>query len=309
MRKLSTALLLTILVLSLTYATIGQGDTDSRPDRILANLKLKYPQLENANIVMGELKASPYGSLDEGSFTINGQQTQKFLVSDDDKALYFVTEAIDVSLDAEEIRAEIAKQEVEKLAQAAERREELDAVVAGQPFRGHPDAPVTIVEYSDFQCPYCARGAITVEQILEKYPDDVKFVFQHFPLNNHPWAKPAAVAAHCAGLQDSDAFWSLHDDYFKNQTALNPDNVLEESRSYLAGSSIDIGKWTNCAENKESAEYKEAAAAVDAALATGQKYGVSGTPAFFVNGHFLNGAQPLTAFEPLIAAAKEDAEG
>lgn len=309
MRKLPSAVLLMILCFSLATAAIAEGDTDARKDRILANLKMKYPQLQKANVVMGELKASAYGSLDEGSFTINNQQTQKFLVSNDDKALYFVADPIDVSRNEEEIKAEMARQEAEELAKAAERHQELEELIVGQPFRGNPDAPVTIVEYSDFQCPYCARGAKTVEEILEKYPNDVKVVFQHFPLGFHPWAKPAAVAAHCAGMQDNDTFWNLHDDYFENQKALNPGNVLEKTRDYLADSSIDMEKWANCAENKESDEYKEAVAAVDAAMATGGKYGVTGTPGFFVNGRFLNGAQPLAAFEPLIAAAKKQAGG
>ncbi|MEM7356614.1 MAG: thioredoxin domain-containing protein [Acidobacteriota bacterium] len=307
MRKLFTVFLLTILGLAVSQAAIGQSDADARKGRILANLKMKYPQLAQANVVMNEIATGAFGSLDKGSFTINGQQTQNFLVSSDDKQLYFVTDPIDVSLDEGQIQAELARKEAEELAEAAERNKELEAAVAGHPYRGNPDAPVTIVEYSDFQCPYCARGAKTVDEILEKYPNDVKVVFQHFPLGFHQWAKPAAVAAHCAGLQNNDAFWSLHDDYFENQKAINPGNVIEKSKGFLAGSSIDMDAWTNCAENKESEEYKAAVAAVDAAMATGGKYGVTGTPGFFVNGRFLNGAQPLAKFEPLIAAAKKQA--
>ena len=84
--------------------------------------------------------------------------------------------------------------------------------------------------------------------------------------------------------------------------------MLAKSKEYLAGSGLDMDKWSNCAENKDSAEYKAASAAVDAAMEAGKKHGVSGTPGFFVNGHFLNGAQPLSAFEPLIEAAKKNAD-
>lgn len=307
MKKPSTALLALGLALAFACGAVAQSETDDRNDRILANLKVKFPQLAQATVTMNEIKASAYGSLDEGSFTINGQQTQKFLVSNDDKALFFITDPIDVSLNAEQIQAEVAKKEAEELAEAAKRSQELAAMVAGQPFRGNPEAAITIVEYSDFQCPYCARGAATVDQVLEKYPNDVKVVFQHFPLDFHKWAKPAAVAAHCAGVQNGDAFWSLHDSYFKDQKALTPENVLAKSKEYLAESSIDMGQWAICAENTESSEYKEAVAAVDAAMAAGKKFGVSGTPGFFVNGRFLNGAQPLAAFEPLIEAAKKEA--
>ncbi len=136
----------------------------------------------------------------------------------------------------------------------------------------------------------------------------MKFVFKHFPLNFHPWAKPAAIASECAAVQNDDAFWNLHDSFFKDQKALNPGNVMAKSKEYLAGSGLDMEQWTNCAENKESDEYKAASAAVDAHMATGQKHGVTGTPGFFVNGTFLNGAQPLAAFEPLIEAAKKNAD-
>ncbi len=306
MRKLVTLSLL-VFCLALGAAAAQADDAGDRKEKILANLKARFPQLQQASVTINDLEPSPYGSLDQGSFTINNQQTQKFLVSSDDKALYMVSEPIDVSKNAEEIQAELAKQEADKAAEAAERNKELMALTAGQPFRGNPDAPVTIVEYSDFQCPYCARGAKTVEEILEKYPQDVKIVFQHFPLNFHPWAKPAAIAADCAAKQDQEAFWKLHDKYFEDQKALNPGNVLAKSKEYLADSGLDMAKWSACAEDKDSAEYKEMAAAVDAEMATGQKFGVSGTPGFFVNGHFLNGAQPLAAFEPLIDAAKKDA--
>ena len=312
MRKLFTASLL-ILALAFGLTAIGQEAEDPAAERkakILANLKAKFPQLGQANVNMGDLEPSAYGSLDQGSFTISsgrGTQTQKFLVSSDDKALYMISDPIDVSLSAEQIAAQEAAKKAEEAKQAAVRAKEIEELVAGLPTRGNPDAPVTIVEWSDFQCPYCARGADTVEQILEKYPDDVKFVFQHFPLNFHPWAKPAAIAADCAGKQDPDAFWSLHDKYFENQKALNPGNVLAKSKEYLAETEIDMDKWSACAEDKESEEYKAMAESVDAAMKAGQKYGVTGTPGFFVNGHFLNGAQPLSAFEPLIEEAKKSA--
>ncbi len=307
MRRLLTVLFLTALALTFGQAVVGEeGDAD-RKDKILANLKHKYPQLAKATVVMGDLKASRYGSLDEGSFTVNGKP-QNFLISNDDTELYMVSAPIDVSMSAEELKVAQAKREAEEAAAAAERNVELAALAEGVPIKGNPDAPVTIIEFSDFQCPYCSRAANTVEQILAKYPNDVKFVFQHFPLGFHPWAKPAAIASECAANQNDDAFWTLHDKYFENQKALNPGNVIAKSKEYLEGSEVDMEQWSNCAENQESEEYKAASAAVDAAMAAGKKHGVSGTPGFFVNGHFLNGAQPLAAFEPLIEAAKKGAD-
>ncbi len=173
-----------------------------------------------------------------------------------------------------------------------------------EPVRGDPRAPVTIVEFADFQCPYCSRAANTVEQILEKYGDDVKHVFRHFPLRTHRWARSAAIAAHCAGQQNPAAFWILHDQYYQNQKQLNPGNLLAKSKEYLAGSSIDLTLWSRCSQDEHSSGYKAAAAAVDADVALGQKLGVSGTPSFFINGELLRGAKPITAFEPLIEKHK-----
>ncbi len=310
MRRLLTLLLLTAFALTLGPAAFGEGDDEARKEKIAANLKHKFPDLGKANMVMGEIKKGAYGTLDEGSFTMTtrrGQQTQKFLVSSDDSALFMISEPIDVSMSTEEIQVAQAKQQAEEAAAAAVRNTELAALTKDAPFKGNADAPVTIIEFSDFQCPYCSRAADTVAEILKKYPDDVKFIFQHFPLNFHPWAKPAAIASECAAAQNEKAFWNLHDSYFADQKALNPGNVMAKSKEYLEGFDLDMEKWSDCAENKESAEYKAASAAVDAAMAAGQKHGVSGTPGFFVNGKFLNGAVPLSAFEPLIEEAKKNA--
>jgi protein-disulfide isomerase len=297
-------LLLSVIVID---PALAQESATDRKDRILANIKLAFPQLKDVALTMGVIGPTEYSDFDEGSFTVGGRQTHRFLVTKDGTKLYLLSgNPIDVSRSQEEIEAELAKLAAAEAEAAAARLSELEAAIANQPYRGPADAPVTIVEFSDFQCPYCSRGAKTVEQIIEKYPSDVKFVFKHFPLGFHPWAKPAAVASHCASLQEAGAFWTLHDQYFENQAQLNPGNILEKSKEYLAGSSIDMKAWSTCAEDATSDEHKAALASVDADIALGGKLGVSGTPGFFVNGAFLNGAQPITAFEPLIEAAKAE---
>lgn len=299
-------LLVTGLVVSPVLAEEGPAD---RKEQILANLKLTFPQLEKMAVSMGTIGPSGYSNLDEGSFTINGQKTQRFLVSQDNKQLFLVIgEPIDVSRSKDEIKAEIAMRAAAEAEKVDAVREKLAATIANLPYRGAADAPVTIVEFSDFQCPYCAKGAETAKQIIEKYPNDIKFVFKHFPLNNHPWAKPAAIASYCATLQKDEAFWTLHDNYFKYQKQINPGNVIEKSKEYLKGSNIDMAAWTTCAVDVNSEAYKTASAVIDADLALGQELGVSGTPGFFVNGALLEGAQPITAFEPLILAAKTKPE-
>jgi len=303
--KMTVVTCLTLLAILALVPLFAQEDAGARKEQILANLKLQFPQLEKAQLTMGEISASDFAGLDRGSFTIVGRGDQHFFVTNDNTKLWMIgAQPIDVSKSTDELAAEIAKREAAKAAEAAARVQTLNDAIAGEPVRGNPDGSITIVEFSDFQCPYCTRGADTVEQLLEKYPNDVKFVFKHFPLGFHNWAKPAAIAANCAGDQNDEAFWMLHDKYFEDQGQINKDNVLDKSKEYLAGSGLDMAKWSTCAEDNESAEYKAVAAEVDADMALGKSLGVSGTPGFFVNGTFLNGAQPLAAFEPLIQSAK-----
>ncbi len=304
MRKLSTLVLFALLMLPLAAVaqkdsgTMAKNDQEARKARILANLTLKFPPLAQAQVVMGDITPSGFQGLDSGSFQINGQ-TQHFLVTSDDKQLYLVAgEPIDVSRSKAEIDAEQAKM-------AAAREEQLAQAIEGMPVRGKADAPVTIVEFSDFECPYCERGFKTVEQILQKYPDDVKFIFKHFPLVQiHPWAKSAAIAAICATEQDPKAFWTLHDSFFENQKQINPGNVMDKAKGFLADTGIDLDAWSTCANDTSSDAHKAAEAKVSQSIETGKSLGVQGTPGFFVNGKFLNGAQPLAAFEPLIQQAK-----
>ncbi|MEL7059144.1 MAG: DsbA family protein [Acidobacteriota bacterium] len=306
-----------ILAFGLLLGCLGPTSVDAetggaeRKERILANLKLQFPQLEQLDVTVNDITASEFTGLDQGSFTVMAQgraNEQAFLVSNDDTKLYFIQgEPIDVSKTQDEIQAEIAQREEKAKEEALARVETLERAIAGDPVRGNPDGPVTIVEFSDFQCPFCSRGAQTMEQILEKYGNDVKFVYKHFPLGNHPWARPAAIATICAANQSDDAFWVLHDAFFANQRTLSTDNVMEKSRQWIEGAGIDMAAFTACTEDTDSPEHKAAAAQVTADMQLGQSLGVTGTPGFFVNGNFLNGAQPMEQFEPFIAQAKESA--
>ncbi len=287
------------------FASSADDLSSERQTRILANLKFQIPQLRDLQVVMGEIVASEHGGLDEGSFGVNGQQYH-FLVTGDDTRLFMLAgEPLDVSMSSEDIAA--ALDEEQRAAALAEHEVhlELAAFAEGMPVRGNPNASVTIFEFSDFQCPYCARAFTTVEQILERYPNDVKFVFLHYPLPNHPWAKPAAIATICAAEQDDEAFWALHDGYFRDQDDVNVGNVLAIGGDFLeaSGRDVDMAVWTNCASNAESETYQAAAIEVEQSLAAGNTYGVSGTPGFFVNGKFVNGAQPIETFEVVIDEA------
>src|SRR5436190_1729100 len=160
---------------------------------------------------------------------------------------------------------------------------------------GPADAKVTIVEYSDFQCPFCSRGYATIEnEVLKQYGDKVRFYYKSYPLPFHPWAKPGAVAAECAKQQKADAFWKLYKSFFENQAQINKDNVKEKATEYLADTGIDMTAWNDCFDNQKSA------AAVDAQMQEGSSVGVRGTPGFIINGRLVSGAQPFESFKNVI---------
>jgi len=170
----------------------------------------------------------------------------------------------------------------------------VDVDITGSPVKGDKNAPVTIVEFSDFECPFCGRYFTnTYSSIVENYIDTgkVKYVFKHFPLNFHASAQKASEAAECAG--DQEKFWEYHDVLFANQQALSVSNL----KQYASDLSLDTDDFNSCLD---SGKY---AAKVKQDLADGQAAGVSGTPSFFVNGQKLVGAQPYSAFEQAIEAA------
>ena len=195
------------------------------------------------------------------------------------------------------INAYIKKQEAEMQAAqaeaAAQAAKPVDVSLDDDAVEGDVDAPVTIVEFSDFQCPYCGRYIEeTYPQIKEKYIDTgkVKYIFRDFPLGFHQNARPAAIAAECVREEGGDsAFWAYHDVLFANQEELSADDL----KGYASEMGYDID---SCLDSEKYGDE------VDADMAEGASYGVSGTPAFFINGKKLVGAQPFAAFEAAIEA-------
>jgi protein-disulfide isomerase len=162
---------------------------------------------------------------------------------------------------------------------------------------GPATASVTIVEFSDFQCPYCSRVVPTMKEIAARYPEQVRIVFRHLPLNFHSNARIAAYGSICAGNQDR--FWEYHDLLFANQRALE----REQLSSYATSLGLDMDSFEACMSAPET----EALVAAD--LEAADRLGASGTPAFFINGIFLNGAQPVEVFDELIQEELAGSEG
>ncbi len=159
--------------------------------------------------------------------------------------------------------------------------------------RGNVDAPITIVEYSDFECPFCARFQDTVEQVLAAYPDQVRLVYRHFPLSFHPEAGPAGEASECAA--DQGKFWEFHDELFANTSNLSA-NLYRDIATDLG---LNLGDFNDCVS---SGKY---AAAVSEDQASGLAAGVGGTPHSIIiapDGSTtpISGALPFAQVQPVI---------
>ncbi|MBI3782362.1 MAG: thioredoxin domain-containing protein [Deltaproteobacteria bacterium] len=157
----------------------------------------------------------------------------------------------------------------------------------GRTARGKIGAPITIIEFSDYECPYCKRAFTTVEQVLKTYGDKIRFVHRDFPLPFHESARPAAEAALCANAQGK--FWEYQDKLF-------PSEDLSEAKlkSLAKDVGLDTGKFDDCLTKKPNG------ATIDKDVADGTEAGVNGTPAFFINGRMLSGAQPFEKFKEII---------
>jgi protein-disulfide isomerase len=175
----------------------------------------------------------------------------------------------------------------------------VEVSVDDDPSVGPENAPVTIIEFSDFQCPYCARfQSQTLPQILSNYGDRVLFVYRDFPLTSlHQYALKAAEAADCANEQG--AFWKYHDLLFQNQSALDDASL----KGYAASLGLDTTVFNQCLDTDkyQSEVQKDEQDGITA--------GVQGTPSFFVNGMLLTGAQPYSVFQAQIEAALAEAGG
>lgn len=164
----------------------------------------------------------------------------------------------------------------------------VDVSADDDPSKGPDDAPVTIVEFADFQCGYCGRSRETTTQIIAAYPEQVRFVYRDFPIDKHPRALFMAQAANCAA--DQGKYWEYYDLLFDTPRKTSDDDM----KAHAASLQLDAAAFATCYDSKK---YEEE---VNKDLEDGAAVGVSGTPAFFVNGRMVTGAQPFEAFAQII---------
>ena len=274
-RSLSLTVLACLTVAATSGLVFGQGADDQlikyyrKKNNVAPTMKVSTEGLKDST----NFKGSKEGILVVGEGAT--AKKQGFIATPDMKFVVF-GDTVDTSVDP--AKAVMAKIDLK-----------------GEPFEGAKDAKVTIVEYSDFQCPFCKRGYETLEkEVLKQYEGKVKIYFKHYPLGFHPWAEPSAIAAECAKEQKADAFWKVYRGYFENQQSVNPQNVKEKGQEFLKDSGIDMAKWNDCYDNKKTVDK------VKAQMQEGASLGVTGTPAFFINGRMLVGAQPFAKFKDVI---------
>lgn len=161
--------------------------------------------------------------------------------------------------------------------------------IAGAPFKGPEDAPITLVEFSDFHCPFCRRVKPTLAELLARYPDKIKLVYKDLPLDSlHPAARSAAEAARCA--HDQGKFWPFHDKVYERAPDASPATL----KAIATEVGLDLGAFDGCVS---SGKHRDT---VRRSVAEAEGFGATGTPAFFINGRLVAGALPLEQFTRVI---------
>lgn len=162
--------------------------------------------------------------------------------------------------------------------------------VGDSPYRGVPDAPITIIEFSDFNCTYCQQVQATLDELLDRYDGQIQIRYKYFPLNNNPTAShfQAAMAAECAYQQG--AFWEMHDVLFENPVNWDREMLIEQAKQL----DLNESSFILCLDSDATA------LRIESDLILGREYGVNATPTFFVNGRFVAGAVPIEFFEEVI---------
>ena len=246
-------------------ASPASSQTHKNIEAYLRNLYAFGPDVK---LIIGPLRESPVDGILETNVDVTigeNKEAAKFYVSKDGRFLF---------------RGDVSDMTKDPLAENLAQIRMTDA-----PALGDPKAPVTIVEYSDFECPVCRNLHDALRGILPNYAGKVRVIFKDFPIEQlHPWARTAAIAGRCAYQQKPDAFWKMYDLIYDNQEIISAANAWTKMTDYAAQSGLDADAFKSCMAGPE------ASAAVNASHANGEKLEVNSTPTVFVNGRRMVGA-------------------
>ncbi|MBU0460332.1 MAG: thioredoxin domain-containing protein [Nanoarchaeota archaeon] len=287
--KAISGILVILLIISIFTQGFNFADGAGVTGAATAELSLSEAEEQaltyvNTNLLQPPFTAELESSEDVGSMykitlSVAGQEIDSYLTKDGE---LFFPQGFDTSESLDDLTAPTTE------------TTRLDVSTDDDAVKGNPDATVTIVEFSEFQCPFCAKFfQETYPLIIKNYVDTgkVNYVFRDFPLDFHQNAQKAAEAAECAGEQDK--YYEMHDYLFTNQDYLEVENL----KGYAKDLGLDTTEFNDCLDSGEMEDE------VKADLAEGKTYGVSGTPAFFINGKMISGAQPYSVFTTEIEAA------
>ena len=246
----------------------GSSASSQTQKNIEAYLRNVYAFGPTVQLSAGPLKATAVEGILETNIDVvieGNKQTVKFYVSKDGKFLF---------------RGDLSDMTKDPLAETRAQIQMNDA-----PSMGNNNAPVTLVEYSDFECPVCKKLHDVLRGVLPNYAGKVRLVFKDFPIEQiHPWARTAAIAGRCAYQEDRAAFWKLYDLIYDNQEVISAANAWTKLSDYAAQSGLNAETFKTCMASPEPG------AAIDASRANGQLLEVSSTPTVFVNGRRMAGA-------------------
>jgi len=246
----------------------GSSASSQTQKNIEAYLRNVYAFGPNVQLSAGPLKGTAVEGILETNIDVvieGNKQTVKFYVSKDGRFL---------------LRGDLSDMTKDPLAETRAQIQMNDA-----PSVGDKNAPVTLVEYSDFECPVCKKLHDVLRGILPNYAGKVRVVFKDFPLEQvHPWARTAAIAGRCAYQQDAKAFWKVYDLIYDNQEVISAANAWTKLSDYAAQSGLNAETFKTCMASPEPG------AAIEASRANGQLLEVTSTPTIFVNGRRMVGA-------------------
>ncbi len=279
LRRLGVLLLLLCVGCSAQSNAAPQSASLDVNQRIERQVHAYFGVPADVNVKVGARTPSEFANYDTVPVTMSRQdksQTMEFLVSKDGKTLLRMTK-IDLSVDP--YTATMKKIDV-----------------AGRPVRGNPDAKVTIINYDDFECPFCARMHSTLmTEILPEYGDKVRIVYKDYPLSMHPWAKHAANNANCLAKESGPGYWEFADYVHANQRAISGSQKdVQNSFNELDHLTLDIGKKNGADATRLQACIKaQPDTVMKASMTEADSIGVNATPTLFVNGERLEGAVDL----------------
>lgn len=224
---------------------------------------------DNKYIVLGDavdltsFQESPIKGMKQGKILI-GRQPYPILISEDGKYL---------------VAGELLDSTVNPL------KEVMDKIsLKNVPMKGNAGAKVAVIEYSDFQCPFCKKGSEILPKLLEEYKGKIKVAYKQYPLPSHNWARPASIASLCAYEQGNDHFWKFHDLLFQNQHEINADNANAKFAEFAKKLGLNEKKFEACLTSPETEKR------LNEEIQEAQSLGVNSTPTFVVNGQIVRGA-------------------